>query len=136
MRVGTFAIHVKCSSSAGGCAAAVYTTNPASHAYESVSLQLEGEVCGERFADFVETELGRCAGRLLRTKGILAVEGVEARMILQGVADLVELTFGDSWGDARPTSRLVVIGFGLDRHALTEAFARCAARSVALSPPA
>ena len=111
-------------------------TNPASHAYESVSLQLEGEVCGERFADFVETELGRCAGRLLRTKGILAVEGVEARMILQGVADLVELTFGDAWGEARPTSRLVVIGFGLDRHALTEAFARCAARSVALSPPA
>ena len=106
----------------------------ASHVYESVSLQLEGAVCGERFADFVETELGRFAGRLLRTKGILAVEGVEARMILQGVADLVELTFGDAWGAARPTSRLVVVGFGLDRNALTEAFAGCAARAVAPSP--
>lgn len=107
---------------------------PASHVYESVSLQLDGEVCGERFAEFVETELGRFAGRLLRTKGIVAVEGVEARMILQGVADLVELTFGDAWGDARPTSRLVVVGFGLDRSALTEAFASCAARAVAAGP--
>lgn len=107
---------------------------PASHVYESVSLQLDGEVCGERFAEFVETELGRFAGRLLRTKGIVAVEGVASRMILQGVADLVELTFGDAWGDARPTSRLVVVGFGLDRSALTEAFASCAARAVASSP--
>lgn len=107
---------------------------PASHVYESVSLQLDGEVCGERFAEFVETELGRFAGRLLRTKGIVAVEGVEARIILQGVADLVELTFGDAWGDARPTSRLVVVGFGLDRSALTEAFASCAARAVAAGP--
>ena len=107
---------------------------PASHVYESVSLQLDGEVCGERFAEFVETELGRFAGRLLRTKGIVAVEGVASRMILQGVADLVELTFGDAWGDARPTSRLVVVGFGLDRSALTEAFASCAARAVAAGP--
>ena len=44
---------------------------------------------------------GGFAGRLLRTKGILAVEGLETRMILQGVADLVELTFGAAWGDAR-----------------------------------
>jgi G3E family GTPase len=107
---------------------------PASHVYESVSLQLDGEVCGERFAEFVETELGRFAGRLLRTKGILAVEGAPARMILQGVADLVELTFGDAWGDARPTSRLVAVGFGLDRNALTEAFAGCAARPATASP--
>ncbi|MDB4934135.1 MAG: putative metal chaperone, involved in Zn homeostasis [Labilithrix sp.] len=99
---------------------------PASHVYESVSLQLDGEVCGERFAEFVETELGRFAGRLLRTKGILAVEGLEARMILQGVADLVELTFGEDWGSARRVSRLVVVGFGLDRTALTAAFASCA----------
>jgi G3E family GTPase len=106
----------------------------ANHVYESVSLQLDGEVCGERFAAFVETELGRFAGRLLRTKGIVAVEGIEARMILQGVADLVELSFGESWGDARPTSRLVVVGFGLDRNALTEAFAGCAARSAKASP--
>lgn len=97
------------------------------HVYESVSLAVDGDVDGERFADFMEAELARFAGRLLRTKGILAVDGVAERMIVQGVADLVEVTFGTPWGDARRTSRLVVVGFGLDRDALSRAFAACAA---------
>lgn len=101
----------------------------ASHpTYESLSLEIAGDVDGERFADFVEGELARFAGRLLRAKGILAVEGVPDRMIVQGVADLVEVTFGAPWGETARTSRLVVVGFGLDRSALTAAFASCAAR--------
>ena len=48
-------------------------------------------------------------------------------MIVQGVADLVDVTFGTAWGDTRRTSRLVVIGFGLDRDRLVSGFARCAA---------
>ncbi len=46
-------------------------------------------------------------------------------MIVQGVADLVEVTFGEPWGDAPRTSRMVVVGFGLDREALTRGFAAC-----------
>jgi G3E family GTPase len=99
------------------------------HPYESVSLVIDGDVDGERFADFVEADLSRFAGRLFRTKGILGVAGVEERMIVQGVADLVEVTFGAAWGDAPRTSRLVVVGFGLDRDALTAGFTACAARS-------
>lgn len=98
------------------------------HVYESIALRIDGEVSGDRFADFMETELATFAGRLLRTKGILAVEGMAERMIVQGVADLVEVTFGAPWADAARSSRLVVVGFGLDRDALTNAFARCAAR--------
>lgn len=97
------------------------------HVYESVSLVLDGEVDEERFADFMETELGRFAGRLFRTKGILAVAGIAERMIVQGVADLVEVTFGEPFGDAPRTSRFVVVGFGLDRSALETAFETCAA---------
>jgi len=97
------------------------------HVYESVSLALDGDVDGERFADFIESELARFAGRLFRTKGILAVQGVPARMIVQGVADLVEITFGEPWGDGPRTSRFVVVGFGLDREALARAFNACAA---------
>lgn len=99
----------------------------ASHVYESVSLTLDGDVDGDRFADFVEGELGRAAGRLFRTKGILAVAGASDRMIVQGVADLVEVTFGAPWGAARRTSRLVVVGYALDREALAHGFAACAA---------
>lgn len=99
----------------------------ASHVYESVSLSLEGEVDGERFAEFVETELAACAGRIFRTKGILAVAGVEARMIVQGVADAVEIDFGATWDETTRRSRLVIVGFGLDAAALRRGFAACAA---------
>jgi G3E family GTPase len=100
---------------------------PRSHeVYESVALVHEGVVDGERFAQFVEGEVARFAGRIFRTKGILAVAGVAERMIVQGVADLVEVTFGEPWGETPPTSRFVVVGFGLDRGALIRAFAACA----------
>ena len=98
--------------------------------YESVSLAIEGSVDGERFADYMETELARFSGRLFRTKGILGVDGMDQRMIVQGVADLVEITFGAPWGDVTPTSRLVVVGFGLDREALAKGFAECAAGAI------
>lgn len=101
---------------------------PSSHVYESVSLTLEGDVDGERFADFVETDLAQVAGRIFRTKGILGVAGMEDRMIVQGVADAVEVTFGKPWGDAPRSSRLVIVGFGLDRAGLAASFAACAAR--------
>ncbi|MBX3193350.1 MAG: GTP-binding protein [Labilithrix sp.] len=100
----------------------------AAHVYESVSLLHEGEIDGERFAHFMESEVARFAGRLFRTKGILAVEGVDERMIVQGVADLAEITFGEPWGDAPRTSRFVIVGFGLDREPLARAFAACATR--------
>ncbi|MBK8235370.1 MAG: GTP-binding protein [Deltaproteobacteria bacterium] len=97
------------------------------HVYESVSLSLDGDVDGDRFAEFIETELAPFAGRIFRTKGILAVAGVDERMILQGVADLVEITFGAPW-DATPRhGRMVVVGYALDADALRRGFAGCAA---------
>lgn len=100
------------------------------HVYESVSLSIDGELDGDRFAEFVESELGPIAGRLFRTKGILAVVGLDERMILQGVADSVEITFGEPWAEVPRRSRLVVVGFALDGAALTRGFAACAARAV------
>jgi len=99
---------------------------PLAHVYESVSLAIEGEVDGERFADYVESELALFAGRIFRTKGILAVMGLDVRMIVQGVADSVEISFGQPWGDTPRRSRLVIVGFGLDRAALASGFTACA----------
>ncbi len=96
------------------------------HVYESVSLSIAGEVDGDRFAEFVESELAPFAGRLLRTKGILAVSGLDERMILQGVADSIEISFGEPWAQTPRHSRLVIVGFALDRVALTRGFATCA----------
>ncbi|MBC8067138.1 MAG: GTP-binding protein [Deltaproteobacteria bacterium] len=94
--------------------------------YESVSLSLAGDLDGDRFAEFVESEIAPFAGRLFRTKGILAIAGLDERMLLQGVADAVEITFGEPWGDTPRRSRLVVVGFALDRDALRRGFAACA----------
>jgi G3E family GTPase len=92
------------------------------HVYESIALVSDRDVDGERFADFVETSLAACGGRIFRTKGILAVRGVSERMIVHGVTDRAEISFGAPWADASRTSRLVIVGYGLDRDALTTAF--------------
>ncbi len=101
-------------------------TVPAAHAYESVALHLDGPLDEERFADFMEVDLAAIAGRIFRTKGILAIDGIDTRVIVQGVADLVEVTLGAAWGEAPRTSRFVVVGYALDREALERAFASCA----------
>jgi G3E family GTPase len=94
---------------------------------ESVALE-GGELDEDRFGDFVEQTLGAFSGRLLRVKGIVAIAGLEPRMILQGVADTMEVTFGAPFVAER-RSRLVIIGFGLDRDGFEAAFRACQAAS-------
>jgi G3E family GTPase len=93
---------------------------------ESIALTLAGEVDEDRFGDWIENELAQFAGRLLRIKGILAVSGIEPRMILQGVRGDLEVTFGAPFDEAR-SCRLVVVGFGLEREQIEAGWARCVA---------
>jgi G3E family GTPase len=97
------------------------------HGIGQVSLQVDAELDEERLGDWVETELAEAGGRLLRLKGILAIAGVEARMILQGVADQIEVTAGQPWEDTPRSSRLVLVGFGLDADRLRQGFLACLA---------
>jgi G3E family GTPase len=94
---------------------------------EATSLQLDGELDEELFGDWVESTLGNVEARILRIKGILAMQGVDARVIVQGISGAVEVQLGTPWGEARRTSRLVVLGLGLDSAALEDGFRRCAA---------
>lgn len=94
---------------------------------EAVSLRLDGELDEERFGDWVESALGDVEARILRVKGILAMQGVDARVIVQGISESVEVVLGAPWGDAQRTSRMVVLGLGLDRAALEAGFGNCAA---------
>ena len=98
---------------------------------EAVSLMLDGELDEERFGDWMENELGLVEARILRVKGILAMQGVDARVIVQGVSEAVEVQLGAPWGGATRTSRLVVLGLGLDSGALEAGFLRCAAGGAA-----
>jgi len=91
-----------------------------------VALTLDGALDEDRFGEWVEDALGAVEARVLRIKGILAMEGVDARVILQGVGEAIEVTLGAPWGDAPRTSRLVVLGLGLDAAALEAGFTACA----------
>ncbi len=94
---------------------------------EAVSLMYDGELDEELFGDWVEGALGSVEARILRVKGILAMQGVEMRVIVQGVSEAVDVRLGAPWGEAKRTSRLVVLGLGLDAGALEDGFMRCGA---------
>ncbi len=96
---------------------------------EATSLVVDAELDEDRFADWVESALGSVEARILRVKGILAMQGVNARVIVQGIGEAVEVVLGAPWGDAKRTSRLVVLGLGLDSAALEAGFLRCAVDS-------
>jgi G3E family GTPase len=98
---------------------------------DAASMVIDGELDEDLFGDWVETALGNVEARILRVKGILAMQGVDARVIVQGISEAVEVMLGAPWGDVRRTSRLVVLGLGLDPAALEAGFRRCAA-----GPPA
>lgn len=65
---------------------------------------------------------------ILRTKGILDLEGEERRFVFQGVHMIMDSDFAGPWKPGEPrTSRFVFIGRELDREALRAGFQACAA---------
>ncbi len=102
---------------------------------EAISLRVEGALDEERFGNWMETALGGVEARILRIKGIVAIEGVSARVVVQGVGEAVEVQLGGAWGQSERVSRLVVLGLGLDALALKQGFAACAADDAAASAP-
>lgn len=104
-------------------------SSPSGHAQiEAVSLVHQGEFDEDRFGDWVESALGSAQSRILRLKGILAIHGIEERVIVQGVGESVEVSLGDPWREASRNSRLVVLGLGLDSSLLEHGFRECAWR--------
>lgn len=97
-------------------------------AIEAASFVTAEQLDEERFTDWVETALADVEARILRVKGILAIRGVDNRVIVQGVAGSVEVELGRPWNDDERSSRLVVLGLGLDAAELEAGFLRCVAR--------
>ena len=105
----------------------LYPVGSAHSSIDAASMMIDGELDEELFGDWVESALGSVEARILRVKGILAMQGVDARVIVQGVSDAIDVQLGAPWGDAERTSRLVVLGLGLDPAALEAGFRSCAA---------
>ncbi|MCH9681169.1 MAG: GTP-binding protein [Deltaproteobacteria bacterium] len=102
----------------------------AHHGIKAVSLVHDGELDEEHLGSWVEGTLGTIEVRISRIKGILAVRGIDQRVILQGVGEAIEVTLGPTWGDEARSSRMVILGLDLDREALRAGFAACTIESV------
>ena len=93
----------------------------------STSVTIDGPVNPERFRMWISGVLREKGQDILRSKGVLAVDGEDRRLVFQGVHMLMDSNFGQPWkpGDKR-SSKLVFIGRNLDRGALERGFKACA----------
>ena len=91
----------------------------------SVGIELPGELALERLDVWLTALLDRDGDDIFRMKGILAVLGDDRRFVLQGVHRMFETRPIDPWGHEPRSNRVVFIGRGLDRDALTAGIASC-----------
>ncbi len=93
----------------------------------SISVTLDGPVNPERFRMWISGVLREKGQDILRSKGVLAVDGDDRRLVFQGVHMLMDSNFGQPWRDSdKRTSKLVFIGRNLDGVALKRGFDACA----------
>ena len=64
---------------------------------------------------------------LLRYKGVLYMQGVDRKVVFQGVHQLMGSDIGAPWGDETPGNRMVFIGVDLPRDAILKGLERCLA---------
>lgn len=94
----------------------------------ALSFQLDGEVVAERLEPWLAALSLVLGDQLLRVKGVLAVPGVERRMVVQGVLDAFDLELGEPWSDGElRRCELTFIGRGLHGPSLQQAFESCRA---------
>jgi G3E family GTPase len=81
---------------------------------------------GVRFGQFMNAMINSLGPQLLRYKGILNMYGLESKIVLQGVHQLMSHDVGAPWiqGEAR-VSKLVFIGIELPREMIMRSLQQC-----------
>ncbi len=64
---------------------------------------------------------------LLRYKGVLYMEGVDRKVVFQGVHQLMGSDIGGPWGDEAPSNRMVFIGVDLPKESILKGLEGCLA---------
>lgn len=93
----------------------------------SVGFHFEGEVVLAKLERLVRKLILTQGPDLLRYKGVLAVAGMEAKYVFQGVHMLFGGTFIEEWTGDKRSCRFVFIGKNLDREAMVSDFLKCKA---------
>jgi G3E family GTPase len=92
----------------------------------SVSLKTERAIAPDKFSAWMRSFIMERGVDVLRTKGILALDGHDKRYVFQGVHMVMDSDWGGDWTADEPReSRLVFIGRNLDPTELESAFMAC-----------
>jgi G3E family GTPase len=94
----------------------------------SVGIEATGTVDGDRLNAWLGKLLREKGVDIFRSKGILAIDGLDERYVFQGVHMLLDGQADRPWRHDEPrTNKLVFIGRNLDRAELEASFRRCLA---------
>jgi G3E family GTPase len=80
---------------------------------------------GQRLQDFLADLIRLYGPDLLRYKGVLAVDRLPRRVIVQGVHELLASSAGAPWGDDERASVMVFIGRDLPRGIIEQGLGKC-----------
>ncbi len=91
----------------------------------SVSLTCDGPLDATSLEDWLQDLLARQGSNILRTKGILSIEGEDRKLVVQAVNMMLEGDYVGKWGNEARHSRLVFIGRNLNHDDLNSRFRDC-----------
>ncbi len=80
-----------------------------------------------KLEEFLSGILSVYGEKLLRYKGVLYMDGVDRKVVFQGVHQLMGSDVGAKWEDETPGTKMVFIGVELPRDAILKGLANCLA---------
>ncbi|TWG82261.1 G3E family GTPase [Cupriavidus gilardii J11] len=80
-----------------------------------------------RLEEFLSGILSVYGEKLLRYKGVLYMQGVDRKVVFQGVHQLMGSDIGAKWEDETPGTKMVFIGVDLPKDAILKGLANCLA---------
>jgi G3E family GTPase len=106
--------------------------HPHHHAHDddvkSFVYRAERPFSAARLEDFLGSVVNVYGPKLLRYKGVLNMQGVDKKVIFQGVHQLMGSDLGPAWAAGEPrVSKLVFIGIDLPREILEQGLEQCLA---------
>ncbi len=100
------------------------------HEIETVAVRTAAAYDFARFRGWLESFIEAHAATLYRAKGVVALAGVDERLMFHGVHGRFQAGLGRKWGDEPRESRMVFIGCDLDRVAIENYLAACRIKEV------
>ncbi|ANH75070.1 cobalamin synthesis cobW C-terminal domain protein [Ralstonia insidiosa] len=80
-----------------------------------------------KLEEFLSGVLNIYGEKLLRYKGVLYMEGVDRKVVFQGVHQLMGSDVGGKWDGEKPSNRMVFIGVDLPRETILKGLENCLA---------